>query len=181
VEAKTGGKRGESGYIFWQSGLHVLIEGGNGILQHPCLLTDQTDGGGMRRMKEQITTRICEWCAESIPAVALRCPRCQKWRKDIENDIIISRTFAIAGTICLIFILLGIMGAIDGIIEKGVRWKETEIEILGSRVPTTYGYITPVGITPVGFILIAGCIISFAVYTYYYIKASRKMGTWWWF
>jgi uncharacterized paraquat-inducible protein A len=70
-------------------------------------------------MQEQITTRICEWCAESIPASALRCPRCQKWRKDIENDINITRTFAIAGTICLIFLLLGIMGAIDGIIEKG--------------------------------------------------------------
>jgi hypothetical protein len=130
-------------------------------------------------MQEQITTRICEWCAESIPAVALRCPRCQKWRKDIENDIIISRTFAIASTICLIFILLGIMGAIDGIIEKGVRWEEIGIlEIMAGRRPRMETYVH---ITPVGFILIAGCIISFAVYTYYYIKASRKMGTWWWF
>jgi len=32
------------------------------------------------------STRICEWCAESIPKQALKCPRCTKWRKDIEED-----------------------------------------------------------------------------------------------
>jgi hypothetical protein len=31
-------------------------------------------------------TRICEWCAESISIKALKCPRCTKWRKDIEED-----------------------------------------------------------------------------------------------
>ncbi len=31
-------------------------------------------------------TRVCEWCAESIPAKALLCPRCTKWRKDIAAD-----------------------------------------------------------------------------------------------
>jgi hypothetical protein len=30
--------------------------------------------------------RICEWCAESIPERALRCPHCTNWRKDIARD-----------------------------------------------------------------------------------------------
>ena len=32
------------------------------------------------------STRICEWCAESIPEKALKCPHCTKWRKDIAED-----------------------------------------------------------------------------------------------
>jgi len=30
--------------------------------------------------------RKCEWCAESIPQEALRCPKCSKWRRDIVKD-----------------------------------------------------------------------------------------------
>lgn len=33
--------------------------------------------------KTQTATRICEWCDESISEKALKCPLCQKWRKDI--------------------------------------------------------------------------------------------------
>ena len=183
MEAKKGGKRGESGYIFWQSGLHVLIEGGNGILQHPCLLTDQTDEGGMRRMQEQITTRICEWCAESIPASALRCPRCQKWRKDIENDINITRTFAITAASLLTFIAIAMISpnGIGGVIEKELRFVEVgRVETIFGSLPKTE--LRPyIHITPVGFFFIAVSIVSLALSTYYYIKASRKMGIWWWF
>ena len=39
------------------------------------------------------STRVCEWCAESIPKQALKCPRCTKWRKDIE---VIWRNYIIA-------------------------------------------------------------------------------------
>jgi hypothetical protein len=31
-------------------------------------------------------TTICEWCGESIPQQALKCPRCMKWRTDIAHD-----------------------------------------------------------------------------------------------
>lgn len=52
--------------------------------------------------------RICEWCAESIPQKALRCPRCHNWRRDIVNDrrrvvvgILIEAGFMILG--CIFF------------------------------------------------------------------------------
>lgn len=32
------------------------------------------------------STRVCEWCATSIPEEALKCPHCTKWRKDIAED-----------------------------------------------------------------------------------------------
>jgi len=32
------------------------------------------------------TARVCEWCAESIPEKAFKCPHCTKWRKDIAQD-----------------------------------------------------------------------------------------------
>jgi hypothetical protein len=31
-------------------------------------------------------TRPCEWCAELIQSDALKCPKCRKWRKDIDQD-----------------------------------------------------------------------------------------------
>ena len=30
-------------------------------------------------------TRVCEWCAKPIPRKALKCPRCNEWRKDIKT------------------------------------------------------------------------------------------------
>lgn len=41
---------------------------------------------GAREKRAAPQERICEWCHESISSEAVRCPRCHKFRKDIEND-----------------------------------------------------------------------------------------------
>jgi hypothetical protein len=48
-------------------------------------------------------TRACEWCAESIREEALKCPRCQKWRRDIAEDrrAIIKRLVAACLLLCV--------------------------------------------------------------------------------
>jgi hypothetical protein len=47
-------------------------------------------------------TRVCEWCAESIPRQALKCPRCTRWRGDIAMDIQNQYAGLIGAAICAI-------------------------------------------------------------------------------
>jgi hypothetical protein len=47
-------------------------------------------------------TRVCEWCAKSISEKAFKCPRCQKWRRDIAEDRRQFLTFYAAGSVSLI-------------------------------------------------------------------------------
>lgn len=47
-------------------------------------------------------TRVCEWCAESIPRQALKCPRCTKWRRDIGVDIQNQFAGLIGAVVCFI-------------------------------------------------------------------------------
>jgi len=58
---------------------------------------------------EASPTRTCEWCAESIPEQALVCPRCCKWRKDIEEDrrnyITALVSTLVIGVLCAAFFL----------------------------------------------------------------------------
>jgi hypothetical protein len=41
-----------------------------------------------------LETRPCEWCAEAIPAKALKCPKCAKWRKDIDKERVLCWSFS---------------------------------------------------------------------------------------
>ncbi|MGD0551044.1 MAG: hypothetical protein ABSB25_00180 [Sedimentisphaerales bacterium] len=43
-------------------------------------------------------TRVCEWCAQSIPQQAIKCPFCHKWRNDINK----ARQQVIAGLLGII-------------------------------------------------------------------------------
>jgi hypothetical protein len=51
------------------------------------------------------STRVCEWCAESIPEKALKCPHCTKWRKDIAEDQQQFFSYAIG---LLVFLFFGV-------------------------------------------------------------------------
>lgn len=35
----------------------------------------------------QSRTRVCEWCAERVPALAFRCPKCQRWGREIQQEL----------------------------------------------------------------------------------------------
>ncbi|MBA4318585.1 MAG: hypothetical protein C0412_09300 [Flavobacterium sp.] len=56
--------------------------------------------------KVQTATRICEWCDESISEKALKCPLCQKWRRDIVDDFHKMKNNLFLSILCLIAILM---------------------------------------------------------------------------
>jgi hypothetical protein len=59
--------------------------------------------------------RICEWCAQSIPQQAIKCPFCHKWRNDIDK----ARQKAIAGFVGGIGLALLALVLLRGIIQSG--------------------------------------------------------------
>jgi hypothetical protein len=96
-------------------------------------------------------SQVCAWCSKSIPADAVKCPYCQKWRKDIDRD----RTIAY---------VWGFIGAIPG-------------AIIGVALVNNKSFMG----TGRGTLAILSFIISFAITLYYTARVSRKIGTWWWF
>jgi hypothetical protein len=95
--------------------------------------------------------QVCAWCSKPIPANAVRCPYCQKWRKDIDHDRILAYVW-------------GFIGAIPGAIIGGV------LVIDRTFFKTGWGTIT-----------ILSFIAALVIALYYSSKVSRKIGTWWWF
>jgi len=50
--------------------------------------------------RDHTESRACEWCREAISAEALKCPKCGKWRRDIERLRMRNYTCA-AGTLAV--------------------------------------------------------------------------------
>ena len=106
----------------------------------------------MTENPNQTTTRICEWCATEIPNKALKCPNCNKWRKDIEREIIMMYTF---------YVLAGALaGLAIGYNPVMSHSQETISTIKG------WSYFLS--------------LLFFIPGLYYNIKVSKKMGTYWW-
>lgn len=95
--------------------------------------------------------QICAWCSKPIPANAVRCPYCQKWRKDIDRDRMIAYVW-------------GFIGVIPG-------------SIIGVALVNNKPFLG----TGRGTIAILIFIIALVVTLYYSSKVSRKIGTWWWY
>jgi hypothetical protein len=95
--------------------------------------------------------QVCAWCSKPIPANAVRCPYCQKWRKDIDRD----RTIAY---------VWGVIGAIPG-------------AIIGVSLVNNKAFLG----TGRGTVTILSFIIALVLALYYSSRVSRKIGTWWWF
>jgi len=53
----------------------------------------------------------CEWCRELIHVDAVKCPYCQKWRKDVQKDITKNLNWAIASIGCAVVPVLVAIGA----------------------------------------------------------------------
>lgn len=127
------------------------------------------------------TTRVCEWCGESIPQQALRCPRCQKWRKDIEEDRVKcygwTFTSILLGGLFYFYCYLG--GRLGWWTVE--RWKSFELVGVPMDIPTTEFSIGKFLSSPLMIILIAGIIITLCLSFHYYVKVSKKIGSWFWF
>jgi hypothetical protein len=119
----------------------------------------------MAASDENEGTRVCEWCAETIPEKALRCSHCQKWRKDIEKEKILSYVWGLAAIVPAGLFAVG---------SKERWWMEGSL-IHGYEFSFTL-FLTSVS----GLAVIASFIIAGSLSWHYYAKVSRKIGSWIW-
>lgn len=98
--------------------------------------------------------RPCEWCATEINASALRCPNCRGWRKDINDERLI----------CYFVSLFG--GLVLGWGSGTGAWSSLSRSFsLDAFFSSLSGWVT---------------MILIVLSLYYYVKVSKKIGTWWW-
>lgn len=129
-------------------------------------LTKKKGGKTMSGNANNTATRVCEWCAESIPQQALRCPRCQKWRKDIDKERVLAYVWACAS---IFPALLFVIGMRNGWWHRMKGFLAYEFSI--------GAFITSFS----GLAVLAGFIMTSYLCWHYYAKVSRKIGSWWWF
>ena len=112
-------------------------------------------------------SRSCEWCADPISVGAFKCPRCGKWRKDIDKDRILCYIWS---SVTGFPILLFFIGLRSGWWTKGRDYFGHGTFSLGSFIFSFSG------------LLILG---AFGVMMYYsfqaYARVSKKIGTWVWY
>jgi len=126
-------------------------------------------------------TRVCEWCGESIPQQALKCPRCHQWRKDIAEDRFnFYLWLAIQGILALVFIFVCVEGGKEG------RWsvwrfklEPGPVGLFGERLPIPKEEFSAFSINkflsdPVIIVLSIGIIILSVICSYYWNKINRK-------
>ena len=106
-----------------------------------------------------MNSRVCEWCAETISADALKCPHCTKWRKDIDQDRIKCYSWSFGS---ILPATLSFVGARQG-------WWEYGESSFGNFLTSLSGLLVIAGFLVTGF---------FAVF--YWVRVSRKIGSWVW-
>ena len=102
-----------------------------------------------------MSERKCDWCKKDIPLDAVVCPNCQSWRKDINNEKIISYTLF---GLSVVLLFLGIINTWWGNFLDTFR--------IGEFITSLSGWI------------VLGLFIAGMVY---YVRVSKKIGTWWWY
>jgi hypothetical protein len=111
-------------------------------------------------------TRVCEWCAEKIAQKAVKCPKCTKWRKDIDQDRIKFYTWSGGAPAFPFFIYM--IGSIKG------WWRE------GGFFDSHFSFGAFFG-SASGLLVVAGVALSIWFSYVYYARVSKKIGSWWWF
>ena len=117
--------------------------------------------------------RNCEWCTKEMPENAIACPHCGKLRKDIWRDKILSYTF----TALLVFPLIFLLGGTWGRLDYAEPWYEYERGFF-----VRYGVFSFANFisSASGFFITILFIIFIIGAVYYYVSASKKLGTWVW-
>jgi hypothetical protein len=113
-------------------------------------------------------TRSCGHCVQLIPALALRCPHCRKWRRDIDRDR--QLTYLWSG-LSLIPLLIFVFGVSYGWWHAGVTQ--------GFLIISTFSWNAFLGSVS-GVLIIASFLGLSAVGSFYYIRVSKKIGSWLW-
>ena len=104
--------------------------------------------------------RKCEWCAESIPQQALRCPRCQKWRKDIDEERLKFWTWKLLGFLPPCFFFVGLVNDWWAPPSPATCWWETKFSF--------EKFIT----SPSGWLFLGGAFLTESFALKYYIRGA---------
>ena len=113
----------------------------------------------------QGSNRVCEWCATSIPEQALKCPHCTKWRKDIQKDINLQKTwlgYAIGWSVPAFILIVG--AARNGVWGEGLSNDFSVSKFLSSF----WGWLE--------LFLFAAALTSVARMNHYAKSVNRKTG-----
>jgi len=99
----------------------------------------------------------CKWCMKEMPLGAKRCPSCGKLRKDIYRDKVL----------CWVSCLFASVFVIHPALRSGywLRGHSYDTELKGG----------------VADLMVVLAVVSWSICIYYWVKTSRKLGTWWWF
>ncbi len=99
-------------------------------------------------------TSTCEWCGAGKAPEAVKCPNCRSWRKDVGESRMKS------------YVFLGTAGALGGFLYGWGHWS----------APGNFFSLEEFVLSISGWVVIA--LAAFG--TYFGIKVSRELGTWWW-
>lgn len=99
---------------------------------------------------------VCGWCGVKMNPEAVKCPKCQKWRKDIYKERIICYTFLAFSSI---FVFIAVMNSFVYNLFSGATFS---FKVFFSSI---YFWISIILDIPT---------------LVYYSKISKKIGTWWW-
>jgi len=123
---------------------------------------------------------ICKWCTKEIPEGAITCPHGGKLRKDIYRDELLTYTFS---GLLLIPIILFFAGYEHGrLIIREVPiyakpwYKFVKIVGVGHYQFSFINFIS----SPSGLLITFLFIIFLVGALYYYVRVSKKIGSWIW-
>jgi len=140
-----------------------------GFVVNKVFMTDSSTTGQAEVLNSQYNTpdvkgdRKCESCFESIPLQAKKCPRCQQWRKDIQEDR--TKSYMWLGTSFLPTLLL-VVGIISG------WWNEYwQVNYFNYRKFSIAKLLT----SPSGLLVIYGEASTFYMYLKFVSRVNKKV------
>ncbi len=115
----------------------------------------------MEQTPSTAATINCEWCSKPMNSDAIRCPSCNKLRKDIQKEKTLCYALGGAGFVLTLISLL------------------TRKSASSSDFGYFYGQQSPDNTTSTIFLVLG---IPFVIAgIYFYSKVSKKLKTWWWY
>jgi len=132
--------------------------------------------------KPQEAKERCPLCMQEVTAGYKVCPNCHKLRPDIYKDKLIywsaTAVFCIVSLLCVHLIRQGTWHQTIReekevqLIQGGIRWNVPEYKSAFSFTKMTSSATGP--------LIVLSSMASLSVCTIYYIRVSKKLGTWVW-
>ena len=106
--------------------------------------------------EKKMDENLCGWCKEKMNPEAVKCPKCQKWRKDIYSERIKCYTLF---TFSAIFLTIAVINGFESQLFSEPTFS------FGKFFSSIFFWIS--------------IMLDIPAFVYY-SKISKKIGTWWW-